>query len=93
MVFFKILDLSNMKCVSPETAFGHTWEAACLDVWYPPHQEMQAAGKFWIGVLVVLLVLCCGYCLFMSLKKAWEERRQRRQEEELEEHVAEVVEM
>lgn len=88
----KLKDRSNVRCFSPTSLYGKSWEAACMDVWYPT-KDNRAAQKVWTVMFLLLIIVGCvlmASSCFRKFVRQQVKRRNRREQAENEAELAEI---
>ncbi|XP_063698909.1 platelet glycoprotein V [Culicoides brevitarsis] len=89
----KISDRNNVKCSSPEDAYGQYWETACFMKWYPNDRKFGLTERIWIAVMVAVIVCTGLYCLYKTIQRGIKGRELTRRERERQENISEAEEI
>lgn len=90
----KLRDYGNLRCLTPEEAFGETWEMACSEQWFTARSaNADAAQRVWTFLMLSIVVFVTGVCAIMSIRRCIENRLFERREEERERNLVEAREM
>ncbi|KAG5679514.1 hypothetical protein PVAND_009077 [Polypedilum vanderplanki] len=84
----RLWEKQTLRCQSPESVSGRTWESACYFVWYP-QSTMGTTEKIWTFFMITVIAFSGCMCLIMTIKRGIEGREQTRREQERERNIEE----
>nr|XP_014103590.1 toll-like receptor 13 [Bactrocera oleae]XP_036225856.1 toll-like receptor 13 [Bactrocera oleae] len=88
----KLKDRKYVRCASPSSLYGKTWESACGSVWIPNGRSSKAE-QAWTAILLCILGIGVGTLLYTGFKKCIKSRKQRRNREEYRQNRDEMMEI
>lgn len=88
----KVWEKTNLRCQSPESAAGRTWDNVCFFTWYP-QSTMGTSEKVWTFFMVSVIAFSGCMCLIMTIKRAIEGRKETARELERQRNIEEGAEI